>query len=227
MRSFMSESLLLSAAGGVLGVGLAAIAVKVSTSLTPADIPRVAEVGVDLRVSGFTVLISFAATLLFGLFPMVRYSAPDLAGQLRDGGGQGSTGGRGRHLLRNGLVVAQVGLALILLVGSGLMLRSFVALRSVDPGFDGEGVMTVRLTVPSAEIPGAAETAEFFRQLRERLETQPGVENVGMVAGVPLGGNVSFTTQELQDHPRGRASRGFSLTTTMPARGSSRRSISL
>ena len=202
MRSFMSESLLLSAAGGVLGVGLAAIAVKVSTSLTPADIPRVAEVGVDLRVLGFTVLISFAAALLFGLFPMVRYSAPDLAGQLRDGGGQGSTDGRGRHLLRNGLVVAQVGLALMLLVGSGLMLRSFVALRSVDPGFDGEGVMTVRLTVPSAEIPGAAETAEFFRQLRERLATQPGVENVGMVAGVPLGGNVSFTTQELEDHPR-------------------------
>ena len=75
MRAFMSESLLLSAAGGVLGVALAALAVKVSTSLTPADIPRLAEVGVDLRVLGFTVLISFAAALLFGLFPMVRYSA--------------------------------------------------------------------------------------------------------------------------------------------------------
>ena len=207
MRSFMSESLVLSAAGGVLGVGLAAIAVRVSTSLTPADIPRIAEVGVDLRVLGFTVLISFAAALLFGLFPMVRYSAPDLAGQLRDGGGQGSTDGRGRHLLRNGLVVAQVGLALMLLVGSGLMLRSFVALRSVDPGFDGEGVMTVRLTVPSAEISGAAETADFFRQLRERLEAQPGVEQVGLVAGVPLGGGVSFTTQELEDHPRGPGER--------------------
>lgn len=91
MRAFMSESLLLSAAGGVLGVALAAIAVKVSTSLTPADIPRLAEVGVDLRVLGFTVLISFAAALLFGLFPMVRYSAPDLAGQLRDGEGRAST----------------------------------------------------------------------------------------------------------------------------------------
>ena len=204
MRAFMSESLLLSAAGGVLGVGLAAIAVKVSTSLTPADIPRLAEVGVDLRVLGFTVLIPFAAALLFGLFPMVRYSAPDLAGQLRDGGGQGSTDGRERHLVRNGLVVAQVGLALMLLVGSGLMLRSFVALRSVDPGFDGGGVMTVRFSVPSAEIPSAAETAEFFRQLKERLEAQPGVETVGLVSAVPLGGGSrSFSTQELEDHPRG------------------------
>ena len=206
MRSFMSESLLLSAAGGVLGVGLAAIAVKVSTSFTPADIPRIAEVGVDLRVLGFTVLISFGSALLFGLFPMVRYSAPDLAGQLRDGGGQGS--GRGRHLIRNGLVVAQVGLALMLLVGSGLMLRSFVALRSVDPGFDGEGVMTVGITVPSAEISGAAETAEFFRQLRERLEAQPGVEQVGLISAVPLGGGMrSFSTQELEDHPRGPGER--------------------
>ncbi len=204
MRTFISESLLLAAAGGVLGVGLAAVAVEVSTSYTPVDIPRLAEVGFDLRVLGFTVLVSFAAAFLFGSFPMLRYSAPDLAGQLRDGGGQGSTGGRERHLLRNGLVVAQVGLALMLLVGSGLMLRSFVALRSVDPGFDGEGVMTVGLSVPVAEIPGAAETAEFFRQLRERLEAQPGVEHVGLVSGVPLGGgSVSFSTQELEDHPRG------------------------
>ena len=204
MRAFMSESLLLSTAGGVLGMGLAAAAVKVSTSLTPADIPRLAEVGVDLRVLGFTVLISFAAALLFGLFPMVRYSAPDLACQLRDGGGQGSTDGREQHLLRNGLVVAQVGLAHMLLVGSGLMLRSFVALRSVDSGFDGEGVMTVRLSVPSAEISDAAETAEFFRQLKERLEAQPGVETVGFTSAVPLGGGSrSFSTQELEDHPRG------------------------
>ncbi|MEE8147530.1 MAG: ABC transporter permease [Longimicrobiales bacterium] len=208
MRAFMSESLLLSAAGGVFGLGLAAAAVKVSTSLTPGDIPRLAEVGVDFRVLGFTVVISFAAALLFGLFPMVRYSAPDLAGQLRDGGGQGSTDGRERHLVRNGLVVAQIGLALMLLVGSGLMLRSFVALRSVDPGFDGEGVMTVSLSVPSAEIPGAAETAEFFRQLRERLEAQPGVEAVGLVSAVPLGGGGrSFSTQELEDHPRGPGER--------------------
>jgi predicted permease len=204
MRAFMSESLLLSAAGGVFGVGLAAIAVKLSTSLTPADIPRLAEVGVDLRVLGFTVLISFAAALLFGLFPMVRYSAPDLARQLRDGGGQGSTGGRGRHLVRNGLVVAQVGLALMLLVGSGLMLRSFVALRSVDSGFDGGGVMTVGLSVPAAEISDAPETAQFFRQLRERLQAQPGVEHVGLVAALPLGGGArSFSTQELEDQPQG------------------------
>ncbi len=203
MRSFMSESLVLTAAGGTLGVALAAVAVRVSTAFTPSDIPRVAEVGVDVRVLGFTVLISFLAALLFGLFPIVRYSAPDLAGQLRDGGGQGTTTGRQRHLLRNGLVVAQVGLALMLLVGSGLMLRSFMALRSVDPGFDGEGVMTVNLAVPTAEIEGAAETADFFRQIRERLEAQPGIEHVGLVAGVPLSGNMHFSTQDLEDHPRG------------------------
>ena len=203
IRAFMSESLLLSATAGALGVVLAAIAVNVSKGLTPSDIPRAAEVGVDLSVLAFTVVISLTASLLFGLFPIVRYGRPDLAGQLRDGGGQGSTEGRHRHLLRNGLVVAQVGLALMLLVGSGLMLRSFMALRAVDPGFDGEGVMTVSLAVPSAEIEGAAETADFFRQLRERLIAQPGVEHAGLVAGVPLSGNMSFSTQELEDHPRG------------------------
>ena len=203
MRAFMSESLVLTAAGGTLGVVLAAVAVRVTTAFTPSDIPRVAEVGVDLRVLGFSVLISFLAALLFGLFPLVRYSAPNLSGQLRDGGGHGTTGSRERHLLRNGLVVAQVGLALMLLVGSGLMLRSFIALRAVDPGFDGEGVMTVNLAVPTAEIEGALETAEFFRQLRERLEAQPGVEGVGLANGVPLSGTMSFSTQELEDHPRG------------------------
>ncbi|MBW3535793.1 MAG: FtsX-like permease family protein, partial [Gemmatimonadetes bacterium] len=139
----------------------------------------------------------------FGLFPVFRHGRPDLASQLKDGGGRGGTGGRERHRMRNGLVVTQVAMALVLLVGSGLMLRSFLALRSVDAGFDPEGVLTVRLTVPPGEISGVAETDDFFRQLRERLAAQPGVVAVGSGSGVPLTGQLSFGGHGIEDHPRG------------------------
>jgi len=209
LRTFMSESFVLCGVGGTLGMAVAAVAVRVSTSFAPADIPRIAEVGVDLRVLAFTATVSLGAAVIFGLLPVLRYGASDLAGQLRDGGAQSVTDGRGRRLMRSGLVIAQVALALILLAGSGLMFRSFVALRSVDPGFDTEGVMTVRLSVPAAEIPGTAETADFFRQVRERLEAQSSVISVGLVAGVPLGGQQSFIGGRLEDYPEGSGERPF------------------
>ena len=209
LRTFMSESLVLCGVGGAAGIAVATVAVRLSTSFAPADIPRIAEVGVDLRVLAFTAAISLGAALIFGLLPVLRYGASDLAGQLRDGGGPAVTDGRGRRYVRNGLVIAQVALALILLAGSGLMFRSFVALRSVDPGFDAEGVMTVRLAVPPAEIPGALETADFFRLLRERLQAQTNVISVGLGAGVPLDGVVSFVGGGLEDYPEGSGEQPF------------------
>ncbi len=202
LRAFMGESLLLAAAGGALGVAVAALAVRVSLGLVPTDIPRIAEVGVDLRVLGFSALVSLGCAVFFGFFPLVRYGTGNLANQLREGGSRGGTTGRERHRLRNTLVVVQVAIALVLLVGSGLMFRSFVALRAVDPGFRPVGVLTARLSVPTAEIPGAAETADFFLLLRERLAAQQGVEAAGLVGRVPLSGGVSFMTIEVEDQPR-------------------------
>src|SRR5690606_4467966 len=132
------------------------------------------------------------SALAFGAFPALRYGRGDLSAVLKEGGARGGTAGRDRHRVRNGLVVAQVSLALVLLVGSGLMLRSFLALLAVDPGFRGEGVLTVRLTVPPGEVAEPAAVANLYRQLRERIGAQPTVEAVGSTSAVPLSGILSF-----------------------------------
>jgi putative ABC transport system permease protein len=203
LRTSLSESVVLALAGGVLGVGLAAAAVAAALGMVPTDLPRTAEIGLDLRVLGFSGAVVVGCALFFGAVPLVRFRSTDLVGQLRDGSAHGATSGRQRHALRNALVVVQMALALVLLVGSGLMFRSFQALRATDPGFDPEGVLTARLSVPSGEIPGAPETAAFYRTLSDRLAAQPGVDAVGLVQAVPLSGFLSFTSLELEDFPRG------------------------
>ena len=204
LRSFMGESVALAGAGGALGLVIAALAVRFTTSLIPTDLPRMAEIGIDARVLGFTATVALGCALFFGFLPLLRYGVKDLAGQLREGGARGATGGPETHRLRNALVVSQVALALMLLIGSGLMLRSFMALRSVDPGFDPENVLTARVSVPTAEIPEWQAADQFFRQLQQRLESQPGVTAVGYVNSVPLGGGgMSYVGIEVEDHPRG------------------------
>jgi len=202
VRAFMSESALLAAAGSVLGCVIASIAVRLAMARVPSDLPRVAEIGLDARVLGFTFALAVGCALFFGLFPLIRSGADDLATQLRDGGAHGSTGGRERHRLRNGLVVVQMALALVLLVGSGLMFRSFQALSAMDPGFDTENVLTARLTVPAAEMESWEETAAFYRTLTERLGAQAGVEGAGFAQSVPLSSGLGYFNVEVEDHPR-------------------------
>ncbi len=203
LRWFLSESFVLAAAGGLLGLAIAALSVRASIRLVPTDIPRLAEIGVDMRVAGFTAAIALGCALFFGFFPWLRLTAGELASQLREGGARGATSGRARHRLRNALVVTQVALALVLLVGAGLMARSFRALSAVDPGFTADRVLTARITVPQAEIQSWEGTAGFFRDLRERLAAQPGVDAVGFVQSAPLTGGVSFFGIEVADFPRG------------------------
>lgn len=205
IRGFISESVVLALAGGVLGLAVAATALRITAAFIPADLPRMDEVGLDLRVLAFTAASALLAAVVFSLFPLTRYGVQNLAGVLRDGAGaRGATGGRAQHRLRNGLVVAQVALALVLLVGSGLMLRSFRALGAVDPGFEKAGVVTARVTVPQGEIADPEETQALFETLRDRLQQQPGVLSVGWGSAVPLGGaGVSFGGIAVEDHPRG------------------------
>jgi putative ABC transport system permease protein len=202
-RPFLAESLALGAAGGTLGVAVASLAVSTTTALAPADLPRMAEVGIDPRVLAFTAIISLLAAFAFSMFPILRYGRGDLSGALKEGGSRGGTAGRERHRVRNTLVVAQVMLALVLLIGSGLMFRSFLALMDVDPGFEQDGILAVQLSVPTAEVPEPAAVAEFFRQLRERLAAQAGVQSVGAGGNVPLSGQLSFVTHSIEDHPTG------------------------
>lgn len=202
VRWFLSESALLAVAGGVLGTALAAVAVGVSIRAVPTSIPRLDELGVDVRVLAFAALITVAAALFSGLFPVLRTRRGSLSDRLREGSGRG-TAGRERHRLRNGLVVTQIALALVLLIGSGLMFRSFRALRSIDPGYDAADYLTADVIVPTAEIEDPVAVDAFYRQLADRLAGLPGVVAVGYGNGLPLTGGPAFYSMGVEDHPRG------------------------
>ena len=199
-RQYLIESVTLAVGGGVLGLGLAWVGVQGLLRLAPAQLPPALEPGIDGGVLIFTAVVSVASGVLFGLFPAFSYGRRDLSNSLKDGG-RSSTTGRERHPTRSGLVVAQVALALVLLVGSGLMLKSFVALGTVDLGFEQEGTMTYRFALPEAEYPDAAQVLAFHRQLTDRLSQTPGVQGVGMINGLPLSGAKAAGPMEPQDQP--------------------------
>ncbi len=196
---FLAESTTLSVLAGVLGLGLAAAGVRLLVTLGPSEVPRLDEISIDGAVVGFTLAVALATSLLFGLIPALR-QVPDPGLALKEGG-RSATAGRRRHIVRNALVVGQIGLALVLLVGSGLLMRSFQQLRQVDPGFDAAGVLTLRLSLPEAEYPDAGATTAFYEQALERLRALPGVESAGAVTGLPLAGNTSNSAYAFEDFP--------------------------
>ncbi|HSG40519.1 MAG TPA: ABC transporter permease [Thermoanaerobaculia bacterium] len=200
-RLFLSESFALALLGGILGLALAAAGARLLVSLRPPGIPRLEEIGVDLNVLAFTLLLSLLAGLACGGFAALRYGSPRLAAVLKEGG-RGGTAGRERHLARNVLVVVQVALALVLLVGSALTVQSFWRLRNVDPGFDPENVLTLRLDLPEAKYPDAASTGRFVLQLLEKVRGVAGVESAGAGSPLPLSGGDSRSGYSFEDFPR-------------------------
>ena len=200
LRLFLAESVVLGLLGGAAGIALAVAGVRLLVRLQPPGIPRLDEIGVDGAVLAFTVLLSILSGLLFGGLAALRHRTPDLVPALKDGG-RGGTAGRGRHRARNVLVAAQVALALVLLVGAGLMVRSFVHLMSVDPGVDPQGVLTARLDLPKTVYPDVHATARFVQQALERLRAVPGVQSAGAVSLLPLSGSNSSSSHSIEDHP--------------------------
>jgi putative ABC transport system permease protein len=199
-RVFLSESLVLSLLGGVLGLALAAAGVRLLLALQPPGIPRLDEIGIDGTVVAFTFLLSVLMGAFIGAFAALRYGSPDLVPALKEGG-HGGTMGKARHRARQVLVVLQVALALVLLVGAGLMVRSFWRLVSVDPGVDPRGVLTVHLDLPEAEYGAAAKTARFYAQLLERVRAVPGVAQAGTITILPLSSGDSRSAHRIEDHP--------------------------
>ena len=185
-RLFLAESLLVSATGAVLGLLLATFAVRYLVATAPPGLPRLPEVGVDLTVVLFLALLLAAATLLFGLLPLAR-SFRARTNDLRDGG-RGPVAGLARRTARRVLLAAQVALALILLVGSGLMARSFWELRNVDPGVEINSVLRVSLSLPESRYPGTPEAMVFHDELLARLSGLPGVTSVAAASTAPLEG---------------------------------------
>jgi putative ABC transport system permease protein len=184
IRQSLTESLLLGAIGGVFGLVLALWGVDLLVDLSGAEIPRLHEVRVDGRVLAFTVLISLGCGLLFGMAPGLRRLRGGLGNVLKDGGvhsGEGS----GRKRMRAILVVTEVALALVLLAGAGLLMRSFLQLAQVSPGFAPEGILTARVTLPSALYPENENRASFFERLLRRVESLPGVQAAAVAASLP------------------------------------------
>jgi predicted permease len=196
----LSEGLGLALAGGALGLGLAASGVRGLLALAPTTIPRAAEIGIHGDVLLFALAVSVVSGLLFGLLPLGRRrtSAPSQA--LREGG-RSATPGRGWSRARNALVAFQVGLAVVLLVGSGLMIRTFQALRTVDPGFRSDGVLTFDVALDSADYPTGRAAAAVWHELEERLGALPGVRSVAVVSYLPLSSRVSGGSIDVEDHP--------------------------
>jgi putative ABC transport system permease protein len=218
VRQLLTENLLLFVGGGALGLLLAVWGVDLLVAVSPPGTPRVHEIGADAWVFGFTFLISLLTGLVFGLLPALQASKPDLHGALKEGG-RDTAGGGGRSRLRGLLVVAEVASAMILLVGAGLLLKSFARLRQVSPGFDTANVLTMQLSLPQSRYPDEARQADFLRQVLRRLEALPGVRAAGAVAGLPLTGNFASRYFEIEGRPPRPAGEGLNTNFNLASPG--------
>ncbi|HTG36888.1 MAG TPA: ABC transporter permease [Thermoanaerobaculia bacterium] len=200
VRQLLTESLVLALAGGALGVALAAWVTKTLIALGPRDIPRLAEIGIDATTLLFALGISLLTGLLFGLAPALQTSRTDLSGVIRDGtkGSKGRGGTRARSLL----VVAETALAVVLLAGAGLLIRSFSQLQKVDPGFKAERVVTFNLDLPEGRYEKGEQLRAFLGALQEKMAALPGVDVTGVtVDGMPFGGRVNVFDFRIAGRP--------------------------
>jgi len=196
VRQLLTESALLSLIAGTLGLLLAWWGGDLLVTLAADAIPNVGEIAIDNRVLGFTLLVSLLTGVVFGLAPALQSSCPDLNETLKEGGkGGGSSSRLGRA--RNALIVIEVAMALVLLVGAGLLIKSFRRLQEVDPGFDPRNLLTMRLFLPQSKYAEPQQRQAFFEQVLRRIESAPGVEAVGTSTWIPtLGGGDTYFTIE-------------------------------
>ncbi|MCG8467577.1 MAG: ABC transporter permease [Gemmatimonadetes bacterium] len=197
MRQLLTESGMLAAAGGGLGLLLAYGLVRALVALGP-DLPRLAEIGLGGTVVGFTLLVSAITGLLFGLLPAMRASRADLISSLKDGSRRAGSGA-GVIRARNGLVVSEIALALVLLVGSGLLIRSFANLVQQGVGFEAEGMMTAEIELSSRDYPEPEARTQLFESVVDRVAAAPGITAASAITNLPLSGAATGTTFWLND----------------------------
>jgi predicted permease len=188
VRALLAESAILAVAGGAVGVALAAVTVRLLVSHGPDTLPRLHEIALDARALGFAVAASLLSSVIFGIVPALRYTRPEIASTLH-AGGRTASDSRERRTARHGLVVVQVALALVLLVASGLMIRTFQALRSIDPGFTRpDEIQTIDVAIPRSLIPEPERVARLQHDIADRLGAIAGVTSVGFASVVPMVG---------------------------------------
>jgi len=203
VRQLLTESALLALISGAAGLLLAKLGMDLLLKLAPQSLPRMSGVSLDSRALAFTAAITLLTGVIFGLVPALQASKPNLNETLKDAG-RGSAGGGRRQLMRSALVVLEVASALVLLVGAGLMIKSFWRLQNVDPGFNPDNALTVSVSLPRMKYPEENQQAAFYQQLVEKAGTLPGVQAAGATSLLPLGGseyNLGFGIQGRPTHP--------------------------
>jgi putative ABC transport system permease protein len=185
VRQLLTESVLLSSVGGLAGLALARAAIQILATFRPAGLPRVEEAAIDPVALLFTAGLSIATGLIFGLVPALQLSRLGVSTVLNESG-RGGAHGKVRHVVRRGLVVAQLAFSVVLVVGAGLLLRTLIALNQIDLGFNPDRVLTAQLQLTPTDYPDDADVIGFYRQVTERLERLPGVTATGAVRMLPL-----------------------------------------
>jgi len=195
------ESVTLGILGGAIGLALAYAALQGLVAMAPRNLPRLAEIGIDTTVLLFALGVSVLSGVLFGLIPIFKYAGSRIAGSMRQGG-RGLSQSRERHRARSVLVIAQVALALVLLIGAGLMIRTFEAMRTVQPGFSNpEQVQAVSISIPSAQVKDPEAVFQMQRAILEKIQQIPGVISAAFGSTIPMDGNQSFDPIWPEDRP--------------------------
>src|SRR4051812_6029299 len=199
VRQMLSESILLAIAGGTAGVLLAIWGLDLLRSIGTQTVPRLAEVNLDLRVLLVTFGTAVGTGILIGLIPALASGKPELTEALKEGG-RGATSGLRRNRLRNALVIAEVAFALVLLVGASLLLKSFVRLQNVHPGFESKNVLTMEVALPVLKYPRGKPVADFYAEVTRRIKALPGVEAAAFTTILPLSGTNSDSSFGIEGH---------------------------
>lgn len=207
VRQLLTESVLLSLMGGSCGLGLAYLGIRLIVIGVPQNISSFILgwrlIGLNPQVLGFTLLVSVLTGIIFGIAPAFHASRPDLNESLKEGGRTGSEGAR-RNMVRSGLVVLEVAIALVLLVGAGLLIRSFARLQEVNPGFNPQNVLSMQLSLPRSKYAENNQMSAFYEQALDRIKSLPGVRSAAFGTNLPMSGNnssASFGVEGLQVGP--------------------------
>ncbi|HSE36069.1 MAG TPA: ABC transporter permease, partial [Blastocatellia bacterium] len=200
LRLLLTESVILSLAGGCLGLLLALWGTDALMALAPDNIPRLSEVGVDGRVFGFALAVSLLTGIVFGLVPAIHASKPDLNAALKEGS-RGSTGGVAGKRIRSILVAVEVSLSIVLLIGAGLMIRSFSRLHQMNLGFNPDNVVALNMSLSRSKYPEDRQRVAFFQAALERLQSLSGVQAAGATTGLPLTLSVSGSDFRIEGRP--------------------------
>jgi putative ABC transport system permease protein len=188
VRQLLTESVMLSTVSGLIGLGISVWLLKLLIAISPENSPRLDEIAIDMRVFLFTLGVTIVAGLLFGLVPALHTSRPDLNETLKESGRQGSMSGS-RNRVGSLLIVSEIALSFVLLAGAGLLIKSFIRLRHIDPGFNADNVLVMRVALTPGKYGPDGPRAEMFRQIVDQVKSTPGVQGATAVLSLPLGGD--------------------------------------